>query len=210
LAREALQVIIRLAGQAPHRRPPLSSNVRPHILPNIQENEMHPVLLAFQLGFLAMLGALAALLHYQFGYGLWASFWISITALAGLFVAWVATSGAKRMSYSEPASEALQQFARKLQERLVAEDAGVTRVTSMWAYGYPKIALLFSSKEALDRAESSALLSRLASEVSEFICGSSVFGENRKSFDAKQSLFFTADIQSWNLMQPFMVPKEPL
>jgi hypothetical protein len=30
LAREAIQVIIRLAGQAPHRRAPLSSNVRPH------------------------------------------------------------------------------------------------------------------------------------------------------------------------------------
>ena len=30
LAREAIQVIIRLAGQAPHRCPPLSSNVRPH------------------------------------------------------------------------------------------------------------------------------------------------------------------------------------
>ena len=32
LAREALQVIIRLAGQAPSRRQPLSSNVRPHML----------------------------------------------------------------------------------------------------------------------------------------------------------------------------------
>jgi hypothetical protein len=30
LAREAVQVIIRLAGQAPHRRRPLTSNVRPH------------------------------------------------------------------------------------------------------------------------------------------------------------------------------------
>ena len=33
LAREALQVIIRLAGQAPHRRLPLSSNVEPHRKP---------------------------------------------------------------------------------------------------------------------------------------------------------------------------------
>ena len=31
LAREAIQVIIRLAGQAPTRRGPLSSNVRPHV-----------------------------------------------------------------------------------------------------------------------------------------------------------------------------------
>ena len=31
LAREPLQVIIRLAGQAPHRRRPLTSNVRPHV-----------------------------------------------------------------------------------------------------------------------------------------------------------------------------------
>ena len=32
MAREASQVIIRLAGQAPHRRQPLSSNVRRHII----------------------------------------------------------------------------------------------------------------------------------------------------------------------------------
>ncbi len=32
MAREALQVIIRLAGQAPFRRSPLSSNVRQHLV----------------------------------------------------------------------------------------------------------------------------------------------------------------------------------
>ena len=35
LAREALTVIIRLAGQAPSRRRPLSSNVRPHSPPHL-------------------------------------------------------------------------------------------------------------------------------------------------------------------------------
>jgi hypothetical protein len=35
LAREALTVIIRLAGQAPHRRLPLSSNVRRHNSPHM-------------------------------------------------------------------------------------------------------------------------------------------------------------------------------
>ena len=33
LARDPVQVIICLAGQAPHRRGPLSSNVRPHAIP---------------------------------------------------------------------------------------------------------------------------------------------------------------------------------
>jgi hypothetical protein len=46
LAREALQVIIRLAGQVPSRLRPLSSNVRPHRTHRIgSRGRMHAKLL---------------------------------------------------------------------------------------------------------------------------------------------------------------------
>jgi len=112
------------------------------------------------------------------------------------------------MNYSEPASEAFQQFALRLEERLVAENKGVIKVAALWSYGYPKVAILFASKEAITIAASNALLSGLASEVSEFVRSNSVFGEHRKSLDSEKSLFFTADIEKWKSLKDIMTPEE--
>lgn len=159
--------------------------------------------LLYMLAALAVVGVVAALLIFKFGYGLGASVGIGLAVLVLLCVVWVAIHSAKfmakRMNYSEDASEALQQFAQALGRRLVSEQTGITKVTAMWAYGYPKIALLFSSTAAFEKAKSSDLLSKIATDVSEFVRRDEAFGRNRDSFDVKQALYFTADIQSWNV-----------
>jgi hypothetical protein len=65
---------------------------------------------------------------------------------------------------------------------------------------YPKVAILFSTNDALRQAKESGLLERIASSVGEKVRGDPAFGGQRETFDRQQAVWVTAENESWHLI----------
>ena len=123
---------------------------------------------------------------------------IFLVAVA-LFIVWVFFSDRARMKYSPKADAAFQRFLEGLRSALVAENESILQVEGVWLYGYPKIAILFTTDDALSQAKGSGLIDRIASNVGEVVRDDPSFGRNRESFDRQQAVWATADKQDWHL-----------
>ena len=137
----------------------------------------------------------AAVLHYFLDLSIGLSIGLGIAVAVGLFLGWVFLSGRKRMHYSVEADAAFRRAVEEIQTVLVAESESIRRVEGIWLYGYPKVAILFATDEALRQAKENGLLDRIAGKAGETVRRDTAFGPNRESFDQRQAVWATAERQ---------------
>jgi len=142
----------------------------------------------------------AAGFHYFLGVPIGFSIVIGITVVVSVFIGWVFLSNRARMHYSPEADAAFQFIVDEARAVLVKENDSVLQVKGIWSYGYPKVAILFSTNDALRQAKESGLLERIASSVGEKVRGDPAFGGQRETFDRQQAVWVTAENESWHLI----------
>ena len=101
---------------------------------------------------------------------------------------------------SSEADAAFQLIAGEAREVLTTENDSVLQVIGIWSYGYPKVAILFTTDDAIRQAEESGLLDRIAINVEEKVRGNPAFGRQRKTFDQLQAVWATTENESWHVM----------
>ncbi|MBN8451055.1 MAG: hypothetical protein J0M13_19040 [Candidatus Accumulibacter sp.] len=125
---------------------------------------------------------------------------LAAIAIAVVVVPVVAFNCIPRMSYSVLADVALKRLAQDLRMELVAQGLGILEVEGIWGYGWPKMAILFESPEALEQAGKNGLLDRLAGRIAEAVRGDPAYGRSRKSFDAKKAVWGLSEQASWDAL----------
>ncbi len=72
-----------------------------------------------------------------------------ITLIALLFASWIFLVRFRRMRYSPDANIALQRLISELRSQVPYQNQDVLRIEGIWAFDYPKVAILFGSSNAL-------------------------------------------------------------
>jgi hypothetical protein len=103
----------------------------------------------------------------------------------------------QRMCYTRDGALGLKQLVGELKQQNNAGELGVLDIEGVWASGYPKVLLLFESDDFVEQAQTTGLLSRIEAKVTDTVRSELSFGPNRDSFDAKQAIWATANINHW-------------
>ncbi len=121
-----------------------------------------------------------------------------VIAIILLFACWILLVRCRRMRYSPGADNALQRLIRELRSQISSQYQDVLEIEGIWAFDYPKVAVLFGSNHALEQATKNGYLDQLAIRVTHVVKSEPDFGRNRGSFDAKQAIWAMADRQIWD------------
>jgi len=103
-----------------------------------------------------------------------------------------------RMSYSLEADLSLKRFIKDLRIELVAENQGILEIEGVWGYDWPKVVILFESKQALEEAETNGLLKQLAYRITDAVNSDPSYGPNRKWFDSKEAVWGMTEGSAWD------------
>ncbi|MBK7421944.1 MAG: hypothetical protein IPJ48_01945 [Propionivibrio sp.] len=142
-----------------------------------------------------LLGLVSAvpILKYFFGIST-----LSAIAVSVLVIPVVAFNCVPSMSYSLNADVALKRLVQDLRTELVVGSQGILDVEGIWGYGWPKVVILFSSIEALEKAEANGFINQLASRITEMVKSDRAYGRNRNMFDSKEAVSGFTDRSMWD------------
>ncbi len=123
---------------------------------------------------------------------------LAAIAIAVVAVPVVAFKCIPGMSYSLVADLALKRLAQDLRMELVAKHPGILEVEGIWGYGWPKVAILFESQQALEQAGKNGLLDQIAGRIADAVQRDPAYGRSRKLFDAKEAVWGISEQASWD------------
>jgi hypothetical protein len=123
---------------------------------------------------------------------------LSAITISILVIPVVAFNCVPSMSYSIIADVALKRLVQDLRTELVVGSQGILEVDGIWGYGWPKVVILFASKEALEKAEANGLINQLASRITDVVKSDRAYGRSRKMFDSKEAVSGFTERSKWD------------
>ncbi|MBL8415071.1 MAG: hypothetical protein JNM42_11600 [Propionivibrio sp.] len=142
-----------------------------------------------------LLGLVSAVPILKYTLGISTLFAIAISILV---IPVVAFNCVPSMSYSLNADVALKRLVQDLRKELVMGSQGILEVEGIWGYGWPKVVILFSSREALEEAEANGFMNQLARRITDVVKSDRAYGRSRKMFDSKEAVSGFTERSTWD------------